>query len=114
MARHKQGGAQDGARPDQPLRKFIRVTGSRLDRYVEFEFSVNDQDLTVELVLPFSAFDEFCELQQAVVLPVPPELVADLERQAWRARQPGLLRRVKNAAEDAADPSENGHWGGQK
>jgi phenol hydroxylase P0 protein len=75
------------------LRKFVRVTGIRLDRYVEFEFSVNDADLTIELILPFAAFDEFCELQKAVVLQPEPTTVDDLGRLAWRSRQPGLLRR---------------------
>jgi hypothetical protein len=51
-----------------PLRKFVRVTGVRSGRYVEFEFSVNDADLTVELILPFAAFEEFCMLQEAVRL----------------------------------------------
>ena len=54
------------------MRKFVRVTGSRLGKYVEFEFSVNDADLTVELILPFAAFDEFCRLQNATVLPSDP------------------------------------------
>jgi phenol hydroxylase P0 protein len=84
------------------LKKFVRVTGTRLDRYVEFEFSVNDPDLTVELILPFSAFDEFCALQEAVVLPSESAAVSDLERLAWRSRQPGLLRRVRSVA----DPDE--------
>ena len=52
-----------------PLKKFVRVTGVRSGRYVEFEFSVNDADLTVELILPFAAFEEFCTLQEAVRLP---------------------------------------------
>jgi phenol hydroxylase P0 protein len=84
---------------ETPLKKFVRVTGVRSGRYVEFEFSVNDADLTVELILPFAAFEEFCALQEVVRLP-PAEGVADeFEKLAWRARQPGLLRRVRNQAE---------------
>lgn len=100
MARREIGGARNDARPDAEMRKFVRVIGSRLGRYVEFEFSVNDQDLAVELILPFSAFDEFCELQNATVLPPEPAVADELERQAWRSRQPGLLRRVKSASEE--------------
>jgi phenol hydroxylase P0 protein len=84
------------------LKKFVRVTGTRLDRYVEFEFSVNDADLTVELILPFAAFDEFCALQEAVVLPPEPEAAGELELLAWRSRQPGLLRRVKDVVDSEA------------
>ncbi|WP_298423041.1 phenol hydroxylase subunit [Rhodoblastus sp.] len=103
MARQEDGGARHDARPDAPMRKFVRIIGSRLGRYVEFEFSVNDRDLAVELILPFNAFDEFCELQNATVLPPEPAVADELERQAWRSRQPGLLRRVKSAAEDGAE-----------
>jgi phenol hydroxylase P0 protein len=98
MSRQEIGAASSRERTDASMRKFVRITGSRLGRYVEFEFSVNDQDLTVELILPFSAFNEFCELQNATVLPPAPDVADELERQAWRSRQPGLLRRVKDAA----------------
>lgn len=87
------------------LKKFVRVTGTRLDRYVEFEFSINDSDLTVELILPFAAFDEFCSLQEAVVLPPEPAAASGLELLAWKSHQPGLLRRVKNAV-DAEQPNQ--------
>ena len=84
-----------------PLKKFVRVTGVRSSRYVEFEFSVNDADLTVELILPFSAFEEFCTLQEATRLAPDAEVAGELEKLAWRARQPGLLRRVQLGADDA-------------
>ena len=61
---------------------------------------MNDADLTVELILPFAAYDEFCRLQNAVVLPPDPSAAAHLEQLAWRSRQPGLLRRVKASVED--------------
>lgn len=83
-----------------PLKKFVRVTGVRSARYVEFEFSVNDADLTVELILPFAAFEEFCTLQEVVRLQPEGEVANAFEKLAWRARQPGLLRRVQPASED--------------
>ena len=83
-----------------PLNKFVRVTGVRSGRYVEFEFSVNDSDLTVELILPFSAFEEFCALQEATRLPPESEVASEFEKLAWRARQPGLLRRVATSPEN--------------
>lgn len=83
-----------------PLKKFVRVTGVRSGRYVEFEFSVNDADLTVELILPLSAFEEFCTLQEATRLPAEAEVASELDKLAWRAHQPGLLRRVKTSSED--------------
>ena len=85
-----------------PLKKFVRVTGVRSGRYVEFEFSVNDADLTVELILPLAAFEEFCTLQEAVRLQPTSEAASEFEKLAWRARQPGLLRCVETPSEDGA------------
>ena len=101
------GAGPEGPRAESNIKKFVRVTGTRLDRYVEFEFSVNDADLMVELILPFEAFHEFCVLQHATVLP--PESVAanQLEQLAWRSRQPGLLRRIKNAAEGETEATDD-------
>lgn len=75
-------------------KNFIRVTGVRLGRFVEFQFWVDDPDLGVELILPFAAFEDFCRAQRAEQLPPDENIARDLEQQAWRARQPGLLRRV--------------------
>ena len=85
-----------------PLKKFVRVTGVRSGRYVEFEFSVNDADLTVELILPLAAFEEFCTLQEAVRLRPTSEAASEFEKLAWRTRQPGLLRRVETPSKDGA------------
>jgi phenol/toluene 2-monooxygenase (NADH) P0/A0 len=98
MAKPVSGGTM--GQSQTPLKKFVRVTGVRSGRYVEFEFSVNDADLTVELILPFSAFEEFCTLQEATRLPSEVEVASELEKLAWRARQPGLLRRVQTSFED--------------
>lgn len=89
-----------------PLKKFVRVTGVRSGRYVEFEFSVNDADLTVELILPFAAFEEFCTLQDATRLPPAGEAATELEKLAWRHRQPGLLRRISSAGDDSLNDPE--------
>jgi len=87
---------------ENPLGKaFVRVTGTRNGRFVEFEFSVNDNDLMVELILPIAAFDEFCVLQDAVVLPPAPEAASAFEQLAWRQRNPGLLRRVLSAPDES-------------
>ncbi len=48
---------------------YVRVLGRQLDRFIEFEFFLNDQDLCVELVMPESAFKEFCSYYGAEILP---------------------------------------------
>jgi len=72
---------------------FVKVKGTRLGKFIEFEFSINDDDLTIELILPVSAFREFCQAQNATILESDPSAEEDAERAAWRAGQPGLLRK---------------------
>ncbi len=72
---------------------FVKVKGTRLGKFIEFEFSINDEDLTIELILPVHAFREFCTAQNVTVLPSDPSAGVDAERAAWRAGQPGLLRK---------------------
>jgi phenol hydroxylase P0 protein len=81
----------------EEMTKYVRITGARLGHYVEFEFWVNDRDLMVELILPFAAFKEFCDAQQARVLSPDPSVAETVEQHAWRARQPGLLRRIDDS-----------------
>ncbi len=94
-------------RADPSMKKFVRVIGVRGGKFVEFEFTVNDADLTVELILPFKAFDEFCEYQNVTVLPPEADVAESLERQAWRLKQPGLLRRVKDVVEEKKSDGED-------
>jgi phenol hydroxylase P0 protein len=72
---------------------FVKVKGARLGKFIEFEFSINDRDLTIELILPVQAFREFCEAQNVTLLPSDSSAEVDAERAAWRAGQPGLLRK---------------------
>ena len=55
----------DPAPEDAPLavdtsRKFVRVTARRPNGFVEFEFAIGWPELSVELMLPATAFDAFC------------------------------------------------------
>ena len=45
-------------------RRFVRVTDERADGLVAFEFAIGWPELSVELLLPRAAFDEFCARQQ--------------------------------------------------
>lgn len=77
---------------------FVKVKGTRLGRYVEFDFILNDDDLTIELILPLTAFEEFCRMQNATVLAAEAETAEEIERLAWRAGQPGLLRKTSGSS----------------
>ena len=69
---------------------YVRVTGERLGRYVEFEFSIDDEDLTVELIMPHEAFRLFCEKHQARLIRHPREIGG---RESEKSR-PGLYRQM--------------------
>ncbi len=72
---------------------FVRVLGTRSGRFVEFEFGIGSDELKVELILPLQAFREFCEARNAEILPPAENVATELDRLAWRAGQPGLLRK---------------------
>lgn len=59
---------------------FVRITGTRREKFVEFEFSVNDQDLTVALVMPIGEFHEFCRRANVTVLPPDGRVADELEK----------------------------------
>ena len=49
-----------------PTLKFVRVIEVKNNGMVEFEFSVGDPGLYVELILPALAFRDFCLVNQVV------------------------------------------------
>jgi len=69
---------------------FVRVTGTRDARYVEFEFSVGDPELAVELILDFDQFTEFCRRHQVSHLTAEDGARLDFERLKWRFGAPGI------------------------
>lgn len=72
------------------LQRFVRVTGTRDDRFVEFEFSIGDPELAVELILPFDQFREFCERNAVSHLSPEEGARLDFERMKWRFGAPGI------------------------
>ncbi|WP_235212723.1 phenol hydroxylase subunit [Burkholderia paludis] len=69
---------------------FVRVLGMRNGRFVEFEFSIGDPDLAVEMIMPTPLFEAFCRRHGAQRLT--PEQEAGLERDRckWQYGQPGV------------------------
>lgn len=49
-------------------RKFVRIIETRSNGMVEFEFAIGEPELFVELLLPGSAFAEFCATNQVIRL----------------------------------------------
>lgn len=69
---------------------FVRVTGTRDDRFVEFEFAIGDPELAVELVLLFEQFREFCATHRVTHLSADEGARLDWERMKWRYGAPGI------------------------
>jgi phenol hydroxylase P0 protein len=82
------------AEPSRPA-AHVRILGVRSGKFIEFEYSLDDGLLAIELILPLAAFEEFCRAQDADVLQPDPETAETIERMSWRAGQPGLLRRTR-------------------
>lgn len=45
----------------QAYRKSVRVFGIRKGKFLEFEFTMGCEELTIELIMPYAIFKEFCE-----------------------------------------------------
>jgi len=68
---------------------YVRITGIRNEKFVEFDFSVGDPTLYIELVLPFSQFAKFCKQYKPKELTPEQEAMVDYDRLKWRYGQPG-------------------------
>lgn len=72
------------------LVKWVRVTRRRPDGFVEFDFAISDPDLSVDLILPTAAFDEFCATNRVQHLSEEQGAAVDREQSKWRYGQPGI------------------------
>lgn len=69
-----------------PSRKFVRVAELRPDGFVEFDFAVGEPEIFVEMILPATAFDEFCALNKVTFLDERAQLKVGPEDMDWRLR----------------------------
>ncbi|ENU80531.1 MULTISPECIES: phenol hydroxylase subunit [unclassified Acinetobacter] len=69
---------------------YVHITGTQRDRFVEFEFSIGDPELAVEMIMPFAAFEEFCQRHQVKNLSHDEIAQLEYERMKWRFGLPGI------------------------
>lgn len=67
-----------------PFRPSVRVSQTRPDGFVEFDFSLGDPSLYVELILPRRAFEEFCESNEVRFLSAAEAAAVEGDRRKWR------------------------------
>ena len=68
----------------EAFRYFVRVNKIHNDKFVEFDFSINEPDLAVELILPVEQFKEFCARYDVEGLSDEDIARIDLEKAQWR------------------------------
>ena len=66
------------------LTKYIRVTGDRNGKFVEFDFAIHDPTLFVELILPQQAFQHFCEINHVIEMTEAQQAWNDAQEDKWR------------------------------
>jgi phenol hydroxylase P0 protein len=74
---------------EDPLQKYVRVTGIRNKKFVEFDFSMGDPTIFVELILPHKAFEEFCAHNNVKELTAEQAIAVDYDKLKWRNGVPG-------------------------
>lgn len=66
----------------QNFRKSVRVFGMRKEKFLEFDFIMGSEELTIELVMPYPAFREFCETNHVAEIAWEPRVRAEFDRLA--------------------------------
>ncbi|RZG75741.1 phenol hydroxylase subunit [Acinetobacter sp. WCHAc060025] len=89
----------------QQLTKYIRITGDRDAKFVEFDFAIHDPTLFVELVLPQEAFQNFCKTNQVVEMTAEQQAWNDAQEDKWRY---GVEPTVLNPALKHSDQEDLG------
>ena len=64
--------------------RYVRVTGQVRGGFVEFQFSIGDPTLYLEMILPAAAFEEFCAVNEAIHLNAEQGAMVDEDRVKWR------------------------------
>lgn len=69
--------------------RYVRVTGEARGGFIEFQFSIGDPTLYLEMILPEAAFREFCATNKAVHLNPEQGRMVDADRAKWREGKAG-------------------------
>ncbi|OUR87154.1 phenol hydroxylase [Cycloclasticus sp. 44_32_T64] len=76
--------------------RYVRVTKVVKEKYVEFEFSIEDPTIHVELVLPFEHFKKFCKTNDVKHLSPEQEAAVEYDKLKWRFGAPGFDEETEN------------------
>lgn len=73
-----------------PSKYFVHITNVRPDGFIEFDFSIGEPEMYVELVLPWKAFEEFCAHNSVNHLTAEEVAAVEYDRLKWRYGKPGV------------------------
>lgn len=75
------------------MTKYVRVRSNPDDRFVEFDFAINDPALFVELIMPKNVFNDFCQRNDVVEMTQEQMAAVDAEMEKWRYGKETLMHR---------------------
>lgn len=64
--------------------KFVHVTNQTSSGLIEFDFSINDPTIYVELALPIKQFEEFCKNNEVKYLTKQQLIDVENDKHKWR------------------------------
>jgi phenol hydroxylase P0 protein len=82
--------AEPVSRDFDVTRRYVRVREHRDDGFVEFDFSIGDPRLSVELVMSARDYASFCATHEVSQLSDDEAAALDLEQLKWRYGEPGV------------------------
>lgn len=77
------------------LDKYVHITNQTKSGLIEFDFSVGDPTMYVELALPFKQFEYFCKQNGVKYLTKQQEIDVENDRHKWKYGVVGTLRYIK-------------------
>jgi phenol hydroxylase P0 protein len=66
------------------LTRYVHVTSRDRPGLVEFNFSINDPTLYLEMILPVRAFEDFCQSNQVMFLTDEQAEAVAKQQEKWR------------------------------
>lgn len=77
------------------LDKFVHITNQTKDGLIEFDFSIGEPTLYVELALPKEQFENFCKINGVKQLTKQQEIDVENDRYKWKYGEVGTLKYEK-------------------
>ncbi|MEH6638129.1 MAG: phenol hydroxylase subunit [Porticoccaceae bacterium] len=66
------------------MKKYVSIKRLIDDKFVEFYFAIGDATLSVELIMPVSAYEEFCKVNNVIEMNAEQKALIVQEEEKWR------------------------------